>query len=419
LGTPPLVQAPPFLPSLNGVNQPSLLPGIDRAIFATAFVDSLRKAKLPVSIHSGERYAAALAATQPRRRTELYWVSRVSLVQDVRHLDTFDRVFDVVFEGGALPVGRDARKSGKHQPPAMASEAHYRLAARNQGAEASGGVPWTSAPSASPDDDGGTDADDVVLPELMPATIAELADEPFDTLSDDELTEIGAWLEQVRADWPRKPVRRRQASRSTRQLDQRRTLAAARRTAGEPINLHWTDNRRRTRRIVMLADVSGSMQTFVRPYLHVLRALTTHTDAEAFAFATTITRITPALRRTDPIDAVAAASDLVEDRFSGTRIASSLQTLMSHSSWSTLLRGSIVLVASDGWDTDPADEMAVRMARLARMAHRIVWINPRAAADGFEPLVGGMAAALPHCDAMLSGHSLRAMREVLASIAVQ
>jgi uncharacterized protein with von Willebrand factor type A (vWA) domain len=182
------------------------------------------------------------------------------------------------------------------------------------------------------------------------------------------------------------------------------------------MELHWTKHRRRTRRIVMLADVSGSMQTFVRPYLHVLRALTTHTDAEAFAFATTITRITPALRRSDPVAAVEAASELVEDRFSGTRIASSLQTLVSHSSWSTLVRGSIVLIASDGWDTDPADEMAVRMARLARMAHRIVWVNPRSAADGFEPLVGGMAAALPHCTTMLSGHSLSAMRAVLSAL---
>jgi uncharacterized protein with von Willebrand factor type A (vWA) domain len=166
----------------------------------------------------------------------------------------------------------------------------------------------------------------------------------------------------------------------------------------------------------MLADVSGSMQTFVRPYMHVLRALTTHVDAEAFAFSTTITRITPALRRSDPVDAVAAASELVDDRFSGTKIATSLQTLMSHSSWSTLLRGSVVLIASDGWDTDSAEEMDRRMQRLSRMAHRVIWVNPRAAADGFEPLVGGMAAALPHCDVMLSGHSLRAMRDVLLAI---
>ena len=398
------------------MNTPSLLPDIDRAIFATAFVDSLRTAGIPVSIHSGERYASALAATKPNRRTQLYWVSRVSLVHDVRHLPAFDRVFDVVFEGGALPTGRNARKSNKHQEPSFPSAEQRRLAARNQQAAALGGVPWSQAPSASPDDDAAVEDSEVVLPELLPAELAMLADEPFDLLSEDELAAIGAWLEQAVVAWPTKPVRRMVRSASGRRLDHRRTMAEAHRTGGYPVRLLWNEHRRRTRRVVMLADVSGSMQTFVRPYMHVLRALLTQVDAEAFAFSTTITRITPALRRSDPVEAVAAASELVDDRFSGTRIASSLQRLMSHPSWSTLLRGSVVLIASDGWDTDPVDDMARRMQRLERMAHRIVWVNPRAAADGFEPLVGGMAAALPHCDQMLSGHSLRALRDVLLAI---
>jgi len=398
------------------VNKPSLLPDIDRAIFASAFVASLRKAELPVSIHSGERYAGALAATEPTRRTQLYWVSRVCLVHDARHLDAFDRVFDVVFEGGALPTGRSARKSNTHQEPSFPSAEQRRRAARNQQADVGGGVPWSQAPSASPEDDDPSDDDnEMVLPELLPAELAQIADQPFDLLSDDELTAIGAWLEQAAIAWPRKPVRRMKQSNAGR-LDRRRTLSAARRTGGDPVQLMWNDRRRRTRRVVMVADVSGSMQTFVRPYMHVLRALSTHVDAEAFAFSTTITRITPALRRSDPTEAVAAASELVDDRFSGTKIATSLQTLMSHSSWSTLLRGSVVIVASDGWDTDSADDMDRRMQRLARMAHRVIWVNPRAAADGFEPLVGGMAAALPHCDVMLSGHSLRAMRHVLLAI---
>lgn len=394
----------------------SLLRGVDRAVFAASFVDTLRKAKLPVSIHSGERYAAALESTKPVRRTQLYWVSRVCLVHDARQLDAFDRVFDVVFEGGALPIGRNERKADKHQSPSFPSAHQHREAARNKPGEAGGGVPWSQAPSASPDEDPHAEPSDIVLPEMLPAPIAEIADEPFDLLSEHELAQIGTWLEQATIDWPQKPVRRHRGTRRPGTLDRRRTLASARRTGGDPVRLMWHDQRRRTRRVVMLADVSGSMQTFVRPYMHVLRALATQVDAEAFAFSTTITRITPALRRTDPLEAVATASDLVEDRFSGTKIASSLQTLMSHSSWSTLLRGSVVLVASDGWDTDPPDQMAMRMARLGRMAHRLIWINPRAAADEFEPLVGGMAAALPHCDEMLSGHSLRAMREVLLAI---
>ena len=393
-----------------------LLDGIDRAIFSAAFVDRLRRAGLPVSIHSAERLAHALEAVHPTARTELYWLCRVTLIHDVRSLELFDRVFDVVFEGGALDVGRNARKANKHQPPAMASEQQVKLAARNQVADGSGGVPWSSAPSAAPDDaQTSDDEDDIVLPELLPSELGVIADTPFDQLSDVELAEIGAWLESAIISWPTRKVRRTRRARRGNTLDQRATLAAARRT-GDPIDLVWQRRIHRPRKVLMLADVSGSMQTFVRPYMHVMRALTRHVNAETHAFSTTLTRLTPALRRQDVQDAVQAASDLVDDRFSGTKIASSITTLMAHPTWSTSVRGAVVLIASDGWDTDEPEDLARAMARLERLSHKIVWVNPRAAADEFEPLVGGMAAALPHCTTMLSGHSLRSMREVLVAL---
>ena len=403
--------------SPGSVSSPTLLDGIDKAIFSAAFVSRLRRAGLPVSIHSAERLAEALEAIKPTARTELYWLCRVSLINDVRSLELFDRVFDVVFEGGALDVGRNARKSNKHQPPAMASEQQVKLAARNQVADGSGGVPWSSTPSAAPDDASTSDDDDdIVLPELLPASLAAIADSPFDQLSDVELAEIGAWLEEAVISWPTRTVRRTRHGRSGSQLDRRRTLSAARRTGGDPVELVWKRQIRRPRKVLMLADVSGSMQTFVRPYMHVMRALTRHVDAETLAFSTTLTRLTPALRSQDPQEAIEAASDLVDDRFSGTKIASSITSLMAHPTWSNNVRGAVVLIASDGWDTDEPAELDKAMARLARLSHRIVWVNPRASADEFEPLVGGMAAALPHCTTMLSGHSLRAMREVLVAL---
>ena len=401
------------------MNAPLILDGIDRAVFSAAFIAALRKAGVPVSIHSAERLAEAWSAIQPTARTELYWLSRVCLVHDERSLDTFDRVFDVVFEGGALPTGRDARRSNRHQPPAMADEQQVRLASRNQAAEASGGVPWTSAPSAAPDDledHRDHDRDEIVLPELLPSELGEIADVPFDQLSDVELADIGAWLERAIIHWPTRPVRRMRRSSHGGTLDRRMTLSHARRTGGDPVKLMWRRQHRRARKVVMIADVSGSMQTFVRPYMHVMRALATHVEAETWAFSTTLTRLTPALRHHDPVDAIATASELVDDRFSGTRIASSLRTLMAHPTWSTSVRGAVVLIASDGWDTDPPDELDAAMARLARLSNRIVWVNPRAADDRFEPLVGGMAAALPHCTVMASGHSLHAMREVLVAL---
>ncbi len=393
-----------------------LLDGIDRAIFSAAFVDRLRRAGLPVSIHSAERLAHAFDAVQPTALTELYWLCRVSLVHDVRSLELFDRVFDVVFEGGALDVGRNARKANKHQPPAMASEAQVKVAARNQVADGSGGVPWTSAPSAAPDDAQADDDNNIALPELLPSELAHLADTPFDQLSDVELTQIGAWLEDAVISWPTRPARRTRRARRGASLDRRATLAAARRTGGDPIDLVWRSKIRRPRKVVMLADVSGSMQTFVRPYMHVMRALTRHVDAETMAFSTSLTRLTPALRHQDVQEAIGAASELVDDRFSGTKIATSICTLMANPTWSTSVRGAVVLIASDGWDTDPPEDLGKAMARLERLSHRIVWVNPRAAANEFEPLVGGMAAALPHCTTMLSGHSLRAIRDVIVAL---
>ncbi len=119
-------------------------------------------------------------------------MSRVCLVHDARHIDTFDRVFEIVFEGGALPTGRNARKSNKHQEPSFPTAEQRRREARNQQADAGGGVPWSQAPSASPEDDEPADDDsEMVLPELLPAELAQLADQPFDLLSEDELR--GHW----------------------------------------------------------------------------------------------------------------------------------------------------------------------------------------------------------------------------------
>lgn len=380
-------------------------------------VSALRRAGVPVSLQGSQRLAAALRASKPIARTDLYWVARISLVNDVRHIEAFDQLFDVVFEGGALPTGRDARKSNQPSPPTPGDE-HHKLFGKATSPTAVGGVPWTTNPSVA-DDEHQIDSDsELELPELLPASLAAIADQPFDELLDADLLRIGRWLEEALVAWPTRRARRNRPAKHG-PVDLRRTLVAARRTGGDPLRLSRRAPVRRPRRVVMLADVSGSMQSFVRPYLHVMRALASSADAEVYAFATRLTRITNALAHSDPSEAIARASEIVDDRFSGTRIATSLGELQKHPTWSNSVRGAVVLVASDGWDTDPADELQARMARLARLSHKIVWVNPRAAADSYEPLVGGMKAALPHCDRMLSGHSLQAMRDVLLALADQ
>ena len=146
----------------------------------------------------------------------------------------------------------------------------------------------------------------------------------------------------------------------------------------------------------MLCDVSQSMQAYANAYLHLMRAAVLAADAEVFAFATSLTRLTSVLAHRSVSVAVDQATETVTDRFGGTRIASNLEVLL-RSRYGGLLRGAVVIIASDGWDSDEPDRLGLAMARLHRRAHRVVWMNPRVAAPGFAPLVGAMAAALPYC----------------------
>jgi len=139
------------------------------------------------------------------------------------------------------------------------------------------------------------------------------------------------------------------------------------------------------------------------------------TDAEVFAFGTSLTRLTPVIAHKSPSVAIEQATAKVSDRFGGTRIASNLRALLA-SHHGGVTRGAVVIIASDGWDSDDPAELAAVMARLRRRAYRVIWMNPRAASPGFEPLVGAMAAALPYCDELLPAHNIRAMADVIAAI---
>jgi uncharacterized protein with von Willebrand factor type A (vWA) domain len=173
---------------------------------------------------------------------------------------------------------------------------------------------------------------------------------------------------------------------------------------------------RRLRRVVMLCDVSRSMQAQASAYLHLMRVLALVVDAEVFAFATTLTRLTPVLAHRSAAAAIELATERVDDRFGGTRIATNIRALLS-SHHGAKVRGAVVLVGSDGWDGDPAGELGAAMARLRRRAYRIVWLNPRAGTPGFEPRVASMAAALPYCDLFLPADTFASLRAALREIA--
>src|ERR1700748_1425597 len=174
------------------------------------------------------------------------------------------------------------------------------------------------------------------------------------------------------------------------------------------------------RRLVLLCDISGSMEPYARAYLQFLTCAAgggdRRTRSEAFVFATRLTRLTRALHSRNPERAIQRAAGTAPDWARGTRIGDALKAFNDRHGRRGMARGAVVVILSDGWERGDPALVGREMERLSRLAYRIVWVNPRAAAAGFAPRAGGMAAALPYCDALVSGHSLQALDEVVDAI---
>ncbi len=389
--------------------------GVDRAIFGATFAERLNRAGVAVPLGAVHRLVHGMEAAGPLSKRDLYWLARVSLVSRKSDLERFDAVFAAVFELSLEEMKNP--ESRRAVPAPRKDDAYMSLRVPDAAGEAGQGLPWATLPTVT---DGEEDSDpsdeDAAIPERLPSRLEAQMDTPFDLLDPAMLQEVEEALASALPQWPTRPSRRRQPSKNGMSIELRRSLRAAMSTGGEPLLLKRSRRRLRPRRLVMLVDVSGSMQSFTRPYLHLTRSMALSGRAEVFAFGTKLTRITPSLRRRSPTEAVDRASEEVTDRFGGTRLAHSIRSLLTDGVWGSYTRGAIVLIASDGWDTDPPEEVAKQMAKLSRRCHKIIWLNPRSANDGFEPKVASMAAALPHCTTFLPGHSLRAMSDVVEAI---
>jgi uncharacterized protein with von Willebrand factor type A (vWA) domain len=373
--------------------RPILLRGTDRASLAVAFVSRLRAAGMTAGLTETGDFVHALEASPPVSAGALYWTARVALVRRQADLTVFDRVFHAVFaDAPPLPLTRTA------VPPNRRGDAHVAVPQGGDDVAAGGGLPWATLPPAVAAAEDGDSA--LRTPERRPSALAALAERPFEDLDAYELEQLGDALRAALTRWPVRRTRRHAVDPGGRRIALRPTIARARRTAWEPVTVVRERPVRRPRRAVLICDVSESMRAQAAAYLHMMRAFTLVADAEVFAFATSLTRLTPALRHTSAQEAMARATDSVGDRFGGTRIATNVTALLDSHHGNTL-RGALVLIASDGWDSDPPGQMASAMARLARRAHRVLWLNPRAGAPGYAPEVAGMAAALPFCDRLL------------------
>ena len=233
-----------------------------------------------------------------------------------------------------------------------------------------------------------------------------------------EFAQARALIAELAAARPLRRSRRRRPAARGADLDLRRLVRASLATGGEPIERVFRRRLHVPRKLVLPCDVSGSMEAYSLAlclFLHA--AVGSGRGVEAFAFGTRLTRLTPELRTRDPEQALAAAAARVADWSGGTRIGASLKGF--NESWGRrgLSRGAVVVLLSDGWERDGPTLVDREMARLARTAYAVVWVNPLKGSPDYQPLAGGMRAALPHVDRLLAGHNLKSLEALGGVIA--
>ncbi|HEY0520390.1 MAG TPA: VWA domain-containing protein [Ilumatobacteraceae bacterium] len=381
---------------------------VDIATVAATFGDRLHSAGIPVSPERSGRFAAAIDLTKPATYDEIYWAARVTLVSGHDQIEQFDRVFGHVF-GATADLAEERGDPGAATASTTTEQQSFDAA--DDRSVAAGG--------ARSGDDAGDHADDGDVRETLAMTAGRdeyLHQADYAALTASELMSLRALMTQMRLAPPKRTRRRTRRSARGHHLDLRATIRRSRRTGGDPVERIRRRETVRPRRLVMLADISGSMEPYARAYLQLLHCAAGGAAAETFVFATRLTRLTRQLRIRNANVALQRAAAAAPDWAGGTRLGEALKAFNDGWGRRGLARGAVLLIVSDGWDAGDPELVREQMARLSLLAHRVVWVNPRKQSPQYQPLVGAMAAALPYVDAFVSGHSFDSMGEVVRAI---
>jgi len=371
---------------------------LDLPPLAGSLGQRLRSAGVPVTPERAAAFARALTIARPDSRRRLYWTARSVFVSDRSHAQAFDEVFWSIFGGGDAPA---EEQSHSDRPPSTGASIQD--------------IRHTSVGSSPPGQD--EEGAEVDVPLAMASDEEVLASKSFDELEPHELAQLYRLMSRLELATPERLTRRYEKARHGQRIHMRRTLRRSLRSGGDPIRLARRRRRVVRRRLVMLCDISGSMEAYGRAYLQFLAcAAGSGPNVEAFAFATRLTRLTRALASRRPEEAIQRAALAAPDWSSGTRIGDALKEFNDRHGRRGMARGAVVVILSDGWERGDPALVGREMERLARLAHRIVWVNPRVSASGFSVRAAGMVAALEHCDALVSGHSFEALGEVVDAI---
>ena len=352
------------------------------------------------------RYCTAIGNLDATSLTDIYWAGRAALVSGRSDGDVYDREFLRFFLGTDASLGMPDTAEDEPGPQGTDAEgASDEQAPVDRGVEEAG----------QDDGDEGESQDTGAM-----ATAQEiLRFRSFSEWTSEELAELPRVMAKMRIRLPMRLSRRLRRSPGGDRLDLRRTVHYSLRHEGEMIRRAWKRRTRRPRPVMMLIDVSGSMAPHSRALLHLAYVMShAGVRSEVFCFGTRLTRVTDLLDERDPDVAVAAAAAAVADWDGGTRIGDSLRAFLDVWGRRGVLRGSLVLIFSDGLERGDPDVLEAAMARLARLTHRIVWLNPLKADPEYEPLVRGMRAALPHVDRFVSADNLADLESVVRLVPV-
>lgn len=334
------------------------------------------------------------------RREDFYYAARSFFVHDVEKIELFERAFDLFWLGSLnylVEFGGDSwnnKKGGLDKNLPESDEPELRR---------STDLEFDQHPDPDrPESDGEKSLKTTYSPDEV------LRHKDISQFNEDELEQAKKIIHHLAWHFSERPTRRKvRALKRDSFLDLRRTVRNSLNLGGEILALEWHQRKNKPRPLVVLCDISGSMERYSRLFLHFLYALAQGPQrVEVFVFGTRLTRLTPALRHKDIDQAVRRTSQSVMDWSGGTRIGESLKTFNYLWARRVLGRGAVLIVISDGWDRGEMTILDTEMARLRRSVSRLIWLNPLLGAPDYQPLVRGIQIALPYVDEFLPLHNL-------------
>ena len=353
-----------------------------------AFTRTVRHAGVTVTADRTHAFLRATSLAGAGDRQGVFWSGRSTLCSSPEDLERYDAAFRAWFSGEGSPR--------RQAEPVTRTVQRAPL------------VPGTSAEDEN--EDQGVRALASATEVLRHRDIAQL--------SEAERRSLTSLFAELQVDPPRRRSPRRGPSHRG-EIDPRRTLREQLQRAGEPGPLRFRRPRTRARRIVLLVDVSGSMEPYADSLLRLGHRMSHEVPGrvEVFTIGTRLTRVTTALRHLDPEEALKAAGQSVPDWSGGTRLGESIRAFIVRWGQRGVARGSVVVIASDGWERGDPRLLGEQVARLQRLAHGVVWMNPHRGKVGYQPVQGGIAAVLPYVDKLVAGHSLASFAELLKVVA--